>query len=47
MRTTFEIRKPRNTKEFNGGKTQEDDRKRKKKKISRLTKLPKNGQQLE
>lgn len=44
MRTTFEIRKPRNTKEFNGGKTQEDDRK---KKISRLTKLPKNGQQLE
>lgn len=39
MRTTFEIRKPRNTKEFNGGKTQEDDRK----KISRLTKLPKNG----
>lgn len=43
MRTTFEIRKPRNTKEFNGGKTQEDDRK----KISRLTKLPKNGQQLE
>lgn len=46
MRTTFEIRKPRNTKEFNGGKIQEDDRKRKKK-ISRLTKLPKNGQQLE
>lgn len=28
MRTTFEIRKPRNTKEFNGGKTQEDDRKK-------------------